>query len=781
MANGWVVPANIPAGLTAVVTRVSSTNVSVTLSGRATAHAAANSTNNLGLTFLNAAFFGNNASLIANAAVPNLDVTFLDPATNVQLLYGGTVFAESTNNDGSIATTIGITLTNDLFNGNNGDDFVGKGWVVPANVPAGLTAVVTRVDLTHVNASLAGKAAANSSSDSIGNLTLTFQNNSFYNTAAFAVTNSSRSDLAVQFLNPVLTYIGNGFREFWQNNGAIDNNSPVQVNLAGETFAGSVGANLLGAGVTVANVPSGLTAVVTKKASQTVAITLTGVAPANEAADSITNLTVSFGDAAFAASPASIVANSGPTNLAVTFYSAASNLYVATVANGGSDSNDGSLAHPFATLKKAVSVARANNNDTINVLAGTYTESNIVVNGKTVTIQGAGKTNTIVQGAVAPFSGVNQYIFWMTGSQTMALRDMTIRYGDYTNGTPQGSAIYSTVPGLYVTGCSLVSNNMVSANTVAGGSALSLGGGPAARATVLNCDVIGNTVKAVPGAGSYGGGIAVWQSLVISNGIFSGNVATNGGALYVNPGCPSLSVYDSSFNGNSANIYGGAVMVDRATNTLFQGCSFISNSVINSGGGLEVEASATAYTYLINCTFAGNTAGGGGGFLGHYDSRARIYNCTFVGNTAGTGGGAAMAHCTSWVIDSTIMASNNATTAPDLDQGDGVNLHAVTNCLIGNNSGCATIFPAGLPNAKGCYVGTAGTNLNPLVGVPSDNGGPTWTCALLPGSPAIDHGDNPLGLDWDQRGYKHVRVFKAQCDIGAFEFSLPTSLLFIVQ
>ena len=51
----------------------------------------------------------------------------------------------------------------------------------------------------------------------------------------------------------------------------------------------------------------------------------------------------------------------------------------------------------------------------------------------------------------------------------------------------------------------------------------------------------------------------------------------------------------------------------------------------------------------------------------------------------------------------------------------------------------------------------------------ADNGGRTMTHALADGSPAIDAGDNPLGLATDQRGDGFVRVFGGAADIGAFE------------
>src|SRR5262249_56717111 len=51
----------------------------------------------------------------------------------------------------------------------------------------------------------------------------------------------------------------------------------------------------------------------------------------------------------------------------------------------------------------------------------------------------------------------------------------------------------------------------------------------------------------------------------------------------------------------------------------------------------------------------------------------------------------------------------------------------------------------------------------------ADNGGPTQTHALLPGSPAIDTGSNPASLTTDQRGGIFVRSFGAAPDMGAFE------------
>ncbi len=55
-----------------------------------------------------------------------------------------------------------------------------------------------------------------------------------------------------------------------------------------------------------------------------------------------------------------------------------------------------------------------------------------------------------------------------------------------------------------------------------------------------------------------------------------------------------------------------------------------------------------------------------------------------------------------------------------------------------------------------------------------DNGGPTQTIALLPGSPAIDAGDsavcaNPPVNGVDQRGFARPGSGHTQCSIGAYE------------
>jgi hypothetical protein len=75
------------------------------------------------------------------------------------------------------------------------------------------------------------------------------------------------------------------------------------------------------------------------------------------------------------------------------------------------------------------------------------------------------------------------------------------------------------------------------------------------------------------------------------------------------------------------------------------------------------------------------------------------------------------------------------------------------------------------------YTDTDLLDVDPLLGPLQDNGGPTLTHALLPGSPAIGAGDKTGHPRWDQRGRPYRRVVHGRMDIGAFEVQSDGSSL----
>lgn len=87
------------------------------------------------------------------------------------------------------------------------------------------------------------------------------------------------------------------------------------------------------------------------------------------------------------------------------------------------------------------------------------------------------------------------------------------------------------------------------------------------------------------------------------------------------------------------------------------------------------------------------------------------------------------------------------------------------------NAATATFVSQGnnLASDNSCGLDQPGdlASTNPLLGPLQDNGGPTFTHALLQGSLAIDAVHSTHCLSTDQRG--QPRPHGAACDIGAYE------------
>jgi hypothetical protein len=224
------------------------------------------------------------------------------------ITYSATTFDEAAANDGSISTSVTITLSGDTFTGSNGDAL---GTVT--NVPAGLTASLVKASNTTATLSFTGNATTHTNAADISNLTVTFGNGDFTAVAAANVIGATMNNLVIDFAPSSLTYSATTFDEAAANDGSIS--STITITLSGDTFTGSNGA-ALGA---VTNVPAGLTASLVRTSTTTATLSFTGNATTHTNDRDISNLTVTFGNADFTGGSASAVTGATRNDLVINF------------------------------------------------------------------------------------------------------------------------------------------------------------------------------------------------------------------------------------------------------------------------------------------------------------------------------------------------------------------------------------------------------------------------------------------------------------------------------
>lgn len=290
-------------------------------------------------------------------------------------------------------------------------------------------------------------------------------------------------------------------------------------------------------------------------------------------------------------------------------------------------------------------------------------------------------------------------------------------------------------------------------------------GGGVASVAPGDVGIVGSTVSDNNAVVSGGG---VWASgpIALRTSVVSGNTAGGGAGGIDVAGAGVLTLVDSTVSDNGG-IGGGGV---RAASTL-RGSTIAANRA-SFGGGIFVPPGAVLE--VVNSTVSGNTSTSDGGGL-FVSGTVALFNVTVAANTAdvdtsGSGnGGGLLNSLGSVTIRNTLLGGN-------VDGGGEAPQCSGTVTSAGHNL---------LESATGCVVGGDPTGnligVVPGLGQLLDNGGPTATHALMPGSQAVDAGE-PTGcrdgagtvLDVDQRGLG--RPAGAACDIGAFEQgAVPTT------
>jgi len=303
---------NVPNGMSAVVTKTSDTTATLTLSGNAISHTDNDDVSNLTVTFSDDAFTKTKASSVQGATKSDLKINFIDADTK-ELSYSTATFSEAAANDGSITATSTITLVGDTFTGSVGQSLE----ATVTNLPAGLTAVIKKASDTTATLSFTGSAVSHANADDVNNLKVEFANSAFVGNKASDVIGSTKSDLAIDFADPVvktLSYSTATFSEAAANDGSITATSTIT--LVGDTFTGSVGQSLE---ATVTNLPAGLTAVIKKASDTTATLSFTGSAVSHANSDDVSSLTIAFSDTAFVNSSATDVTGSTKSDLVIDF------------------------------------------------------------------------------------------------------------------------------------------------------------------------------------------------------------------------------------------------------------------------------------------------------------------------------------------------------------------------------------------------------------------------------------------------------------------------------
>jgi hypothetical protein len=311
-----------------------------------------------------------------------------------------------------------------------------------------------------------------------------------------------------------------------------------------------------------------------------------------------------------------------------------------------------------------------------------------------------------------------------------------------SHGTP-GNTIVFAVTGK-ITLNSVIALQLEDNVTVDGGGAIVISGGsktqiftttPFSFLTLRRLTITQGRATTTNTTDGFGGAIKNGGALTLDQVTMVDNSAVNGGgaiAHYTNDG--SLTVTRSTFEGNhvdSSTGFGGAIVVG-----------------------------TISYATIINSTFVGNAAATGGAIANENGNKADIANSTFFGNLAKNGSALSVHGLGLDILKDDIFAFNLSRPMCALIPTPGSSVLPTYDNRGGNIS-----FPDNT---------CPGTLADPRLGPLTNNGGPTATMALLPGSHAIDAAADCLDTNGhtvttDQRGVS--RPQGPRCDSGAFERS----------
>jgi hypothetical protein len=301
--------------------------------------------------------------------------------------------------------------------------------------------------------------------------------------------------------------------------------------------------------------------------------------------------------------------------------------------------------------------------------------------------------------------------------------------------------------------------------------------------------------------GGSGVGVALWGQVdaTIRNSTISGHSESGVSIPYYNYGGSNLTIEDSlisenghtGVNANQAGISVSGTTISNNGEAGFEiGLSSVrlNHSTVSGNGGHGVRAQPLSGVEVVNSTVAMNAG------IGIHANGATVINSTISGNKEGGIVGqlepfyyyGSIEYSVLGILNSTITGNVSDTAAGGVTCGMPPNGCLVQNSVVAGNTAAGGADIDGAVTAKYSLFGNIGSTdleesvpgsniigLDAVLGPLKDNGGPTLTHALLPGSPAIDGGDPGFTpgefYTYDQRGEGFYRIRNDRVDIGAFE------------
>ena len=225
-----------------------------------------------------------------------------------------------------------------------------------------------------------------------------------------------------------------------------------------------------------------------------------------------------------------------------------------------------------------------------------------------------------------------------------------------------------------------------------------------------------------------------------------------------------LSLLDTTVNDNSVGTSfsegGGIQNSGTGTMTVVRSC--VSSNRADTGAGISNGGTLT----VSNSTISSNSGSGsktfGGGIANSW--KLTVTKSTIADNFASLGGSGILLRFSNASVEIGNSLVKNGIS------GDGPVTSSGYNLFTSAPGGTFTPGPAD-------QIGSSGSPIDPKLGPLQNNGGPTKTHALLPGSPAIDKGSAVNNITTDQRGLPRPVDDPAippaaggdNSDIGAFE------------